>query len=56
MGLDIEVPPLIKKYLIDDFEQVAEEGRLVPLPRDPCVAEMMDRYVTEVGDGKQIRD
>lgn len=48
MGLDIEVPPLIKKHLLEDFEQVAEGGKLLPLPRSPCVSEIMERYIAEV--------
>mmetsp|Transcript_13937 Transcript_13937/g.37207 ORF Transcript_13937/g.37207 Transcript_13937/m.37207 type:complete len:293 (-) Transcript_13937:11-889(-) len=52
VGLDIEVPPLLKKYLVEDFEQVAEGGKLVPLPRNPCVAELMDRYVAEAKTGR----
>ncbi|KAF5835603.1 MRG-domain-containing protein [Dunaliella salina] len=52
VGLDIEVPPLLKKYLVEDFEQVAEGGKLVPLPRSPCVAELMDRYVAEARTGR----
>jgi len=51
VGLDIDIPPLVKKHLIDDFEQVAEGGKLAPLPRNPCVAELMDRYVADVSRG-----
>lgn len=47
-GLDIDMPALLKKYLVEDYECVSEDGKLVPLPRTPCIREIMEKYVAEV--------
>lgn len=57
VGLDIDMPPLLKKVLVEDYEAVVEGGRLVPVPRDPCVADVLGRYVGEVGvEGRACAD
>mmetsp|Transcript_13980 Transcript_13980/g.24516 ORF Transcript_13980/g.24516 Transcript_13980/m.24516 type:complete len:336 (-) Transcript_13980:941-1948(-) len=52
MNLDIEIPPIIKKYLVDDHDCVVEEGRLLPLPRYPSIIETMEQYVAQA---KELR-
>lgn len=46
--IDIEVPPLLKKQLIDEHEYIMSEGKLVDLPRRPNVNELLQQYVSQV--------
>lgn len=40
----LEIPDLLKAQLVDDWEWVTKDNRLVPLPRSPTVQEILDRY------------
>ncbi|PVU88671.1 hypothetical protein BB560_006349 [Smittium megazygosporum] len=40
----ITVPNSLKVKLIDDWEQIAKEKLLVPLPRSPTVSQLIDQY------------
>lgn len=40
--------PHTGQILVEDYEAVSEGGRLVPLPRTPCVSDLLARYVQEV--------
>ncbi|KAI3834239.1 hypothetical protein MKX03_030046 [Papaver bracteatum] len=41
----IQIPSTLKKQLVDDWEFVVQLGKLVKLPRSPCVDEIMKRYL-----------
>ena len=47
--LDLDMPAMLKRALLDDYDYVVEEGRLQPLPRRPSVAGLLQKYVTDVG-------
>lgn len=36
------------QYLVDDYECVAEDGGVLPLPRHPNVNELFELYVSQV--------
>jgi len=36
-----ELPPALKRQMVDDWEFVTKERRWVTLPRDPCVADLL---------------
>ncbi|XP_026446001.1 protein MRG1-like isoform X1 [Papaver somniferum] len=41
----IQIPSTLKKQLVDDWEFVVQLGKLVKLPRSPCVDDIMKRYL-----------
>eukprot|EP00884_Botryococcus_braunii_P019253 jgi/Botrbrau1/6010/Bobra.104_1s0037.1 len=43
--LEISIPVELKKVLLEDNKAVVEEKRLVPLPRAPCVSDLLNEYV-----------
>mmetsp|Transcript_13654 Transcript_13654/g.29289 ORF Transcript_13654/g.29289 Transcript_13654/m.29289 type:complete len:266 (+) Transcript_13654:201-998(+) len=45
--LDLDIPAILKKQLLDDYDAVVEDAKLVPLPRSPTVAELLQRYCTQ---------
>ncbi|MEW5306783.1 MAG: hypothetical protein WDW36_009221 [Sanguina aurantia] len=47
LGLEVEFPLVLKQQLVADYDLIVEDGLLVPLPRQPCVSEVLQRYVTE---------
>ncbi|GFR44980.1 hypothetical protein Agub_g6290, partial [Astrephomene gubernaculifera] len=52
LHLELDISPVLKKALLDDHDAVVTDAKLVPLPRSPCVAEVLRRYcehVAEVG-------
>ncbi|KAF3675007.1 putative receptor protein kinase ZmPK1-like [Capsicum annuum] len=42
--VNIQIPPQLKKQLIDDCEFVNHLGKLVKLPRSPNVSEILEKY------------
>lgn len=40
----ISLPDELKLQLVDDWENVTKKGELVPLPRKPCVKDILDDY------------
>ncbi|KAL1822173.1 hypothetical protein ACET3Z_008951 [Daucus carota] len=43
-NMNIEIPPTLKKQLVDDFEFVTRLGQLVNLPRTPNVNDILNKY------------
>ena len=43
--LELSLPAVLRLQLLADMDAVAREGRSVPLPRRPCVREVLARYV-----------
>ncbi|KAJ4962526.1 hypothetical protein NE237_022465 [Protea cynaroides] len=41
----IQIPSTLKKQLIDDWEFVTQLGKLVKLPRSPCVDDILKKYL-----------
>ncbi len=41
--------------LLDDHDAIVTDAKLAPLPRSPCVAEVLRRYCEQVGVGKVER-
>ena len=46
--LELDIPAVLKRALLDDYDAIVEEGRLQPLPRRPTVAVLLQRYVADV--------
>lgn len=46
--VDVEIPALLKKQLVEDYEAINEEKKLLPLPRHPCVWEICSAYINQV--------
>lgn len=44
----IAIPDVLKAYLVDDWENVTKNQQLVPLPRDPTVSQILDKYRASV--------
>lgn len=44
----IAIPDVLKAHLVDDWENVTKNQQLVPLPRDPTVAQILDKYRASV--------
>ncbi|CDR99517.1 hypothetical protein, partial [Sporisorium scitamineum] len=40
----ISLPDELKLQLVDDWENITKKGELVPLPRKPCVKDILDDY------------
>ncbi|KAF8023170.1 hypothetical protein BT93_F0617 [Corymbia citriodora subsp. variegata] len=43
--VNIQIPPTLKKQLIDDCEFVTHLGKLVRLPRNPSVDDILKKYI-----------
>ncbi|PKA50633.1 hypothetical protein AXF42_Ash017972 [Apostasia shenzhenica] len=41
----LQFPPSLKKQLVDDWEFVTQLGKLVKLPRSPCVDDILKKYL-----------
>ncbi|XP_043712843.1 protein MRG1-like isoform X1 [Telopea speciosissima] len=41
----IQIPSTLKKQLIDDWEFVTQLGKVVKLPRSPCVDDILKKYL-----------
>jgi len=50
--LELDMPVVLRKALLDDYDAIVEEGKLQPLPRRPSIADMLQTYVA---DAHQIR-
>ncbi|CAK9135365.1 unnamed protein product [Ilex paraguariensis] len=42
--VNIQIPPTLKKQLVDDCEFITHLGKLVKLPRTPNVVEILNKY------------
>ncbi|KAK7696372.1 hypothetical protein QCA50_001026 [Cerrena zonata] len=42
--MKINVPEVLKVLLVDDWEAVTKNSHLVPLPRQPCVNEILEEF------------
>eukprot|EP00879_Flechtneria_rotunda_P019936 GHRR01020955.1.p1 GENE.GHRR01020955.1~~GHRR01020955.1.p1 ORF type:complete len:233 (+),score=96.42 GHRR01020955.1:983-1681(+) len=51
--LTIELPAQLKKQLLDQYDAVHEEQKLVPLPRRPTVMQVFEQYIEYVKDKQQ---
>lgn len=49
--LQVDLPPILKKALLDDYACIVEEGRLQPLPRQPTIDQLLQRYTGDVRNG-----
>ncbi|PWY99698.1 NuA4 histone acetyltransferase complex, Eaf3/MRG15 subunit [Testicularia cyperi] len=53
----ISIPDALKLQLVDDWENITKKGELVPLPRKPCVKDILEdykkHYLTNRKDGKR---
>ncbi|PNW71228.1 hypothetical protein CHLRE_16g692400v5 [Chlamydomonas reinhardtii] len=50
LQLELDISPILKKALLDDYDAVVTDGRLVPLPRTPCVADLLRRYAEHTSE------
>jgi hypothetical protein len=46
--LELDMPVVLRKALLDDYDAIVEEGKLQPLPRRPSIADMLQTYVADV--------
>lgn len=51
--LELEMPAQLKKQLLDQYDAIHDDGKLVPLPRRPNVMQIFQNYVAWVKDKKQ---
>eukprot|EP00976_Prorocentrum_cordatum_P019522 395531-Prorocentrum_minimum.AAC.7 len=49
MQMSIALPSSLKKQLINDWELITKDGKLVPLPRKPSVKNLLQQYLDEAG-------
>ncbi|KAK2660217.1 hypothetical protein Ddye_006750 [Dipteronia dyeriana] len=42
--VNLQIPPTLKKQLVDDCESITHLGKLVKLPRSPNVVEILNKY------------
>ncbi|GIL74243.1 hypothetical protein Vretimale_1991 [Volvox reticuliferus] len=57
LQLELDISPVLKKALLDDYDAIVTDARLLPLPRSPCVAEVLRRYceqATESGSSGAV--
>ncbi|KAK6128594.1 hypothetical protein DH2020_037669 [Rehmannia glutinosa] len=54
--IKIQIPPNLKKQLVDDWEFVTQQNKLVKLPRSPSVDDILTKYLEyrSKKDGKMI--
>ncbi|KAL0381872.1 UNVERIFIED_CONTAM: protein MRG1 [Sesamum angustifolium] len=43
--IKIQIPPNLKKQLVDDWEFITQQNKLVKLPRSPSVDEILTKYL-----------
>lgn len=48
MQIVVDLPIMLKKILLADQQAITEEGRLVPLPRSPCVSDVLVQYADSI--------
>lgn len=51
--LQLELPAQLKQQLLDQYDAIHDDNKLVPLPRRPNVMQIFRSYVTWVKDKKQ---
>ena len=44
MQMSLAIPPKLKQQLVADHDAIKKEGKLLPLPRAPCVEEILAAY------------
>ena len=44
MQLRLHMPPLLKKVILDDHDQVTHQYHVQPLPRRPCVRDILRAF------------
>ncbi|KAK3268386.1 hypothetical protein CYMTET_23111 [Cymbomonas tetramitiformis] len=47
--IKLVLPAALKKQLVHEWECITREGKLVPLPREPCVNVILEEYVRSKG-------
>ena len=50
-AVNIVFPALLKRQLVEDNDQVKEANKLVPLPRSPTVAQILEQFVASKSSG-----
>lgn len=48
----MELPPTLKKQLVDEYEVIVNQGRTVPLPRSPPVMELLRQFAHFAGSNR----
>lgn len=48
--LDLDITPSIKKALLDDYDAIVTDAKLVPLPRSPSVADVLRKYCEQAAE------
>jgi hypothetical protein len=43
--ISLAIPPALKQKLVEDHDAVRKEGKVLPVPRTPCVEEVLASYV-----------
>lgn len=44
----VDLPVPLKKILLADQQAIMEESRLIPLPRSPCVSDVLAQYAESI--------
>ncbi|KAG1678508.1 hypothetical protein FOA52_014541 [Chlamydomonas sp. UWO 241] len=45
--MELDLPPVLKQQLLDGYDAIVEEGKLIPLPRKPTIDALLQRYVAD---------
>lgn len=46
MQISLAIPPKLKQQLVAEHDAIKKEAKLLPLPRAPCVEEILAAYST----------
>ncbi|TPX44509.1 hypothetical protein SeLEV6574_g04461 [Synchytrium endobioticum] len=52
--IKIPIPDALKVQLVDDWENITKNGKLVPLPRSPTIAQLLDLYRESIKSKKTV--
>ena len=51
MQIKLPLPPVLLKQLVDEWERITKQCLLPPLPRQPCVDQLLASYVVRAASG-----
>lgn len=51
--LELQLPAQLKKQLLDQYDAIHDDGKLISLPRRPNVMDILQNYISWVKEKKQ---
>lgn len=52
--IKLKIPAALKRHLITDWDYITKNNSLAPLPRNPCVSEIMDSYLDSLENDNRL--